>query len=293
MSVSMRVLAVSGSPDLARALAGAARARGHTVVAVLTTPGTRTRRGTGYRAVVEAFGEETDVIVSSKPSHWARAFAPYDLDVMMCCGFPWRLPTDFLAIPRHGAINMHPSLLPKYRGAGPNVFGWMLRNDEREAGITVHRMSPEFDTGPILAQLRTPIDVNDDARALIQRLGPLVPPALDRALAAVEAGEPGEPQSGDGFYCERFDESWREVDWSQPARSVHLQIRSWTGLEDHGHAHARIEGVPMVIKRSRLVDGDGRTAPGAVLARDEGGLLVQCGDCPIRIIDWEARQEVE
>jgi methionyl-tRNA formyltransferase len=285
----LRVLVISFSRQLATALASAARARGHQVVAVLTSPGPPRRRGRGYREVVEEFGEDTDVLVSRRPSLWAGIFAPYDLDLIMCCGFPWKLPAELLELPRLGAINMHPSLLPKYRGAGPNVFGWLLRNDERETGMTVHRMAPEFDTGPILAQERVPIEENDTVLDVVRRLGPLIPEVLDRALAAAEAGDPGTPQEGEGFYCEPFDESWRRVDWTQPAKQVHLQVRGWTGMEDHGHATAELDGAEAIIRRTRLVaatpESDG-AAPGTILRRDDEGLLVQCGDGPLLVVDW-------
>jgi methionyl-tRNA formyltransferase len=284
----MRTLVVSGNPFLAGAWTGALAERGHEVVAYLTTAGPPRRRGSGYQQVVEQFGGAQDVIVSGHPKLWARLFEPYDLDLIACCGFPWRLPADFLALPRQGAVNMHPSLLPKYRGAGPNVFGWMFRNDEKETGITVHRMSPDFDTGPILAQHRIPIEDDDDAGAVTGRLGTVVGPALAEALAKVEAGDPGRPQEGDGFYCEAFEEEWRQVDWARPARAVHNQVRSWTGMETQGHARARLGGVDALVKRTRLLPADGSGAePGAVLRRDGEGLVVQCGDGPLLVVDWE------
>jgi methionyl-tRNA formyltransferase len=126
-------------------------------------------------------------------------FEPYDLDLIACCGFPYRLPQELLDLPRHGAINMHPSLLPKYRGAGPNVFGWMFRNDERQGGITIHRMAAEFDTGAILSQHPVPIEDDDTAQTLGARLGSVVMQALDEAIAKAETGDPGIPQGDGGF----------------------------------------------------------------------------------------------
>lgn len=201
MVARVRALVVSATPFLAAAWTNALEARGHQAVAYLTSPGPPRRRLSGYLQIVEQFGAAADVIVSSRPSLWHRMFEPYDLDLIACCGFPWRLPADFLELPRLGAINSHPSLLPMYRGAGPNVFGWMFRNDERETGITVHRMSAEFDTGPILAQERIPIEDDDDFSTLVRRLAQPMQRGLDRGLAAVEAGEPGRPQEGEGFYA--------------------------------------------------------------------------------------------
>lgn len=284
----LRVLVVSASPFLAGAWTGVLEARGHQAVAYLTTPGPPRRRLEGYVRIVEQFGAAADVVVSSRPSLWRRQFEPYEPDLIACCGFPWRLPPDFLELPRLGAINSHPSLLPMYRGAGPNVFGWMFRNDERETGATVHRMSAEFDTGPILAQVRIPIEDDDTVQDVIRRLGEPMLRVLDEGLAAVEAGEPGRPQDGPGFYAVPFDEEWRRVDWSRPARQVHNQVRSWTGMESQGHAVAVLDGGEVTVRRTRLLPEAGVTAaPGTVLRREPEGLVVQCGDGPLLVVDYE------
>jgi methionyl-tRNA formyltransferase len=288
LTAGLRTLVVSSSAFLAAAWTNALTNRGHQPVAYLTSPGPARRRLDGYLKVVEQFGAAADVVVSSHPSLWRRQFEPYDLDLIACCGFPWRLPADLLELPRLGAINSHPSLLPKYRGAGPNVFGWMFRNDEYETGATVHRMSAEFDTGPILAQARIPIEDDDNVQDVIRRLGEPMLRVLDEGLAAVEAGEPGRPQEGEGFYCPPFEEEWRRVDWSRPAREVHNQVRSWTGMESQGHATALIDGQEVTVMRTRLLPaevGDG-AAPGAVIERREEGLVVQCGDGPILVVDF-------
>ena len=286
----LRALVITASPFLAAAWTGALTSRGHTPVAYLTSPGPPRRRLEGYAEVAQNFGATSDVIISSRPSKWAQVFAPYDLDLIVCCGFPWRLPPALLGLPRLGAINAHPSLLPKYRGAGPNVFGWMFRNDERETGVTVHRMAAEFDTGAILAQERIPIEDDDNVAALTARLGEPFMRALDQGIAKAEAGEPGVPQEGDGFYCNAFEEEWRRVDWSRPARAVHNQVRSWTGMETQGHAIAGLGDDEVTVRRTRLVttsspDSNG-APPGTVLRRDTDGILVQCGDGPLLVVDW-------
>jgi methionyl-tRNA formyltransferase len=285
----LRVLVVSASPFLAGAWTTADEARGHQPVAYLTTPGPPRRRLEGYEQIAEQFGAKADVVVSSKPSLWRRMFEAYDLDLITCCGFPWRLPADLLELPRLGAINAHPSLLPMYRGAGPNVFGWMFRNDEHEGGATVHRMSAEFDTGAILAQARIPIEDDDDAGAVTRRLGEVFMQVLDAGLAAAEAGEPGREQEGEGFYAVPFEEEWRHVDWARPAREVHNQVRSWTGMESQGHAVAVIAGQDVIVRRTRLPQEaatNGAAAPGTVLSRDGDELVIQCGDGPLLVVDW-------
>jgi methionyl-tRNA formyltransferase len=85
-----------------------------------------------------------------------------------------------------------------------------------------------------------------------------------------------------------FEDEWRTVDWSRPARQVHSQVRSWTGMESHGHARGELRGEVVTIKRTRLVPAGAPTAasPGTVLEERSDGLLVQCGDGPLLVVDW-------
>src|ERR687896_463080 len=136
------------------------RPLGHRVVGVVTSPGPKRRRSAAYLEVVAAVSPGIDAIVSNHPERWAAMLAPLHPDLIVSGGFPWRIPADVLALPRLGAINLHPALLPRYRG--PAAVEWALRNGDAEMGFTVHRLSPDFDTGPILAQARIPIADEDD-----------------------------------------------------------------------------------------------------------------------------------
>ena len=113
-----------------------------------------------YLEVVAAVPPGVDVIVSNHPERWAAMLGPLQPDLIISGGFPWRIPADVLARPRLGAINFHDALLPRHRG--PNATGWAFRADDAETGLTVHRMTPEFDASPILAQARVPITDDDD-----------------------------------------------------------------------------------------------------------------------------------
>jgi methionyl-tRNA formyltransferase len=270
------------------ALASVIEQTGHRIVGVVTTAGTRRRPGLGYLGIVEHFASRADVVVSSHPARWASMVAALKPDLIVCGAFPWRIPSEVLALPRLGAINVHPSLLPMYRGPGGLAFGWMFRNDEREAGVTAHRMDADFDTGPILVQERYPITDDDDLDSVIPRMFQLAGPVLGRALAAVVAGEPGTPQlPGEGFYATWFEPEWRIIDWSRPARQVHNQVRSWVGFDMPRGAIGDIDGVPTNVVKTRLVDvPDTGAVPGSVLRRDANSLVVQCGDGPLEIVRW-------
>ncbi|MCD6058410.1 MAG: methionyl-tRNA formyltransferase, partial [Thermomicrobiales bacterium] len=106
------------------------RPLGHRVVGVVTSPGPKRRRSPAYLEVVAAVPPGIDVIVSNHPERWAAMLAPLRPDLIVSGGFPWRIPSEVLALPRLGAINMHPALLPRYRG--PAAIEWALRNGDAE-----------------------------------------------------------------------------------------------------------------------------------------------------------------
>jgi methionyl-tRNA formyltransferase len=269
---------------------GVVRRLGHRVVGVVTSPGPKRRRSSTYLEVVAAVPPGIDVIVSNHPERWAEMLAPLRPDLIVSGGFPWRIPSEVIALPRLGAINMHPALLPRYRG--PAAIEWALRNGDAETGFTIHRLSPDFDTGPILAQARIPIDDDDDIDSLMAKFGPVLPELLGQALERVARGDPGEVQDeAEATYAGLFGEEWRTIDWNQPARTVHNQVRSWIGLRDIPlGALGEIDGETLQITKTRLPLDEPRTQeplpPGTVVRRDGERLVVQCGDGPIEILSW-------
>lgn len=273
-------------------LAGAvARSLGHRVVGVVTTPGPKRRRSPTYLEVVAAVPPGVDVIVSNHPERWAAMLAPLRPDLIVSGGFPWRIPADVLALPRLGAINFHDALLPRHRG--PNATGWAFRLGDRETGVTIHRTTSEFDAGTILAQARVPITDDDTVDTLFAQFVEQMPDLLRYALERVARGEPGEPQDeSQATEAGLFEEAWRTIDWSQPARAVHNQVRSWVGLRDiPPGALGEIEGKLLQVTRTRLIPaGPGEwepASPGTLLHRDGERLVVQCGDGPLEILAWQ------
>jgi len=268
------------------------RPLGHRVVGVVTTPGPKRRRSPAYLEVVAAVSPGVDVIVSNHPERWAAMLAPLEPDLLVSAGFPWRIPADVLALPRLGAINMHPALLPRYRG--PAAIEWAFRNGDAEVGFTVHRLAPDFDTGPILAQARFPITDDDDIDSLVAKFGPVLPGLLGQALERVARGDPGEPQDeAEATYAGLFEDAWRIIDWSQPARTIHNQVRSWIGLRDiPAGALGEIDGKTWQITKTRLLPVDTElrevARPGTVVHRNGERVVVQCGDGPIEILSWSA-----
>src|SRR4051812_15941473 len=153
----LRIVYFSSRPsDLTNSVAGSLQEAGAEVLLVVTTPGPSARRTDAYKDVVNNKLPGIDILVTSHMDRLVPMLRELELDLIFVTGFPWRLPTELLALPRLGAINTHPTVLPRYRG--PNPLFWMMMNGETEAGMTIHRMDGDFDTGPILAQATMPID---------------------------------------------------------------------------------------------------------------------------------------
>ncbi|HYI25504.1 MAG TPA: formyltransferase family protein, partial [Thermomicrobiales bacterium] len=262
------------------------RPLGHRIVGVVTSPGPRNRRTTDYVDVVSSVPPGIDTIVTSHPKRIAAMIAPLQPDLIISAGFRWMLPEDAIALPRIGAINLHPSLLPRHRG--PHPLEWTFRSGDTEAGFTVHKLAAGFDTGPVLSQARVPVDDDDDVEALVERMFPIVPSLIVEALQGLAHGESGIAQvQDDATHAGPFEDEWRTIDWSRSAREIHNQIRSWSGNRGiEAGAFADIDGSRYTIHRTRLIAGrDHDVMPvGARLNLGVEGVFVQCGDGPIEII---------
>jgi len=285
-----RIVLLTVAPAVAHGFTHYLRARGHDVVALVAPAGVHGRRPqdeAGWNALtrlLEAAPPSLDVVLASERSHLTPLISALKPDFLLSFFFPWRIPGEALAVAPLGAVNGHPSLLPRYRG--PNPLGWTLRNDDPELGMSFHRMDAEFDTGPLLAQGRIPIEDADTEERLFEKLMERCAALLPEVLERVAWGDVGEHQpSTGGSQAPFFEQSYRELDWNQPARAVHVQARacamgSWGGKE--GDALALVYGKRLKVRRTRLAaPGDVRAEPGTVLAREGDELLIQCADAPL------------
>lgn len=232
------------------------------------------------------WGEVTDraapdgvsLIFARDKSAVAPLFRGLEPDVVLCWGFSWKLPQEALDVPRLGSVNQHPALLPRHRG--PIPLAWALREGDREFGLTWHRMDAELDTGPILAQTTVPIE---DDETTIEQVGPKMLQAafslLPRVFERLEACDPGDPQPAEGVsWAGFFGEDYATVDWSQPARKIHDQVRAWHfsfGQSPVVGPIAELDGEQVKLLRTSLTD------PG------DGSRPVECGDGTIWIVESE------
>lgn len=221
--------------------------------------------------IVEVLPAGMDLLLPGTADGLVDMLAGYRLDLLVVYGFNWKLPAAVLRTPRSGVINIHSSLLPRYRGPAPVL--WAIRNGDAEIGLTVHRMDEQFDTGPILAQ-RGGIPLEEDVTP--QRLWPVIRPVLGDVLAValhrVANGVPGVPQDDTGAsYAGFMEPEFSVVDWSRTATQVHNQVRMF-GFMGPGHAPlAKVGDRWLKLLRTRLTPAD--------------GIRVECADGPIWIVE--------
>lgn len=293
MTESLRVVLITDADEqIPPAFDQLMRAHGHRLVGVVTGPGSKSRPLTTYVDIVRNTPPGIDIIVTSHPKRLARMLEPLKPDLIWVLGFLQILPQDLLDLPRLGTINTHGGILPKYRG--PNPPGWVFRNDEGEIGWTVHRMTAGIDEGPILATATLPYGDDDDFDSLMPQWIGLLPGVIGKALPRIIAGDPGDPQDKRLVgYAPLFDESWREIDWAQPARSIHNKVRSLMSARgEEGGAFGEIAGKRYLIFKTHLVEGitGEDVQPGTLIDRRTDRLTIQCGDGPLEILKWESAE---
>lgn len=271
-----------GTPDFAVPALDAVAAA-HEVVAVYTQPPRRAGRGkrprpTAVQARAEALGLPVHHPDSLRDSAAQADFAAHDADVAVVAAYGLILPRPILEAPRHGCINIHASLLPRWRGAAP-IHRAVMAGDH-ETGVCIMQMAPGLDTGPVLLRDATPIGPTDTTGDLHDRLAAMGARLIARTLGNLGAMT-SQPQPEDGVtYAAKIDKAETVIDWTRPAVELDRHIR---GLSPHPGAWCRAGDVRLKLLRCRPVAGSG--APGEVL----DGLTVACGAGALQIT--EAQRE--
>ena len=213
-----------------------------------------------------------------------QAIGNWKPDLIAVAAYGQILPQALLDMPRLGCLNVHASLLPKYRGAAP--IQWAILNDEVETGVTIMKLNAGLDTGEILAHQRTPIATDDNAQTLHDRLAILGAQLLVETIPAyVDGTLQPRPQPGEGAtYASKITKQMGCLDWSKPARALWNCVRAftpWPGAYTLQPAHP----APHILKiwEAEVIDRSGGQ-PGEVLQADAGGLAVACGQQALRIV---------
>ncbi|MGB8621988.1 MAG: methionyl-tRNA formyltransferase [Paracoccaceae bacterium] len=273
----MRVIFM-GTPDFSVPALEALAAAGHDVACVYCQPPRPAGRGKKDRpAPVQKRAEELGLPVrhpTTLRDPQAQAdFAALDADVSVVAAYGLILPQAVLDAPRQGCLNIHASLLPRWRGAAPIQRAVMA--GDAETGICIMRMEAGLDTGPVLLREATPIGPEDTAGDLHDRLSAMGARLIAEALGRLDDLTPRpQPESG-VTYAAKIDKAETRVDWTRNAEEVDRHIR---GLSPFPGAWCEIGGERVKLLRCRL--SEGRGAPGEVL----GGLTISCGAGAVELL---------
>ena len=276
-------LIFAGTPEFALGALSALLASRHALALVLTQPDRPSGRGlkphpSPVKRLAVDHGIPITQPASLKEAHAQDALRAVGADLMVAVAYGLILPPSVLAIPRLGAINIHASLLPRWRGAAP-IQRALLAGD-RETGVCIMQMETELDTGPVLLSESIPIRDEDNAGTLHDRLADLGARLVLRALDDLERGAavPRQQPAEGVTYAAKIERAEARIDWTRPALEIWRKVRAFN---PHPGAVSRLGDGELKIWQGVPVPHSG--VPGTVLEAQSRGIVVACGEGSLRI----------
>ena len=279
-----------GTPDFAAVTLEALIAAGHEICGVLTQPDKpRNRNKVTYSPVKEcalAHGIPVYQPLTAKDAETQALVESLHPELTVVVAYGQILPQKLLDVPKFGSVNVHASLLPKYRGAAP--IQWAVLDGEAETGVSLMYMTRRLDAGDVIATARTAIGAEETAPELWDRLAKLGGELLVATIPHLQDGTASRtPQDESVFtYAPMLTKAMSPVDWNRSAAAIHNQIR---GLQPWPCAVAEIDGRLCKLFRAKI-GGETKAVPGTILRADKQGIEVACGDGRVlRILELQAQ----
>ncbi len=287
MTATAPRLIFAGTPDFAVPALQALLDVGHAPAAVYTQPDRPAGRGRRLRASpVKICAQSAGIPVHQPaslrdPAVWAE-LASAAPDLLVVAAYGLILPPAVLAIPRRGCVNIHASLLPRWRGAAPIQRALLVGDDE--TGICLMRMEAGLDTGPVLARAACPIPRGTTGGELHDRLAALGAETLRAALADLLAGRlVAKPQDdARATHAPKLDKTETELDWSRPALELERRVLAFN---PHPVARTELAGQTLRVWRARAEQESSAAPPGTVLREDPAGIAVATGSGVLRLTE--------
>lgn len=275
----MKVLFM-GTPDFAVPSLRSLLEDGHELVGVFTQPDKPKNRGMKLQAPpVKELALEVGIPVfqpeKMKDGTALSIIQELEPELIVVAAYGRILPRDMLDYPKFGCINVHSSLLPKYRGAAP--IHWAVLNGDQESGVTIMHMAEALDAGDIISQAQTPIDPDETVGELHDRLAMMGAELLVKTVREIVSGTAKRtPQNeAEVTLAPMLSRALSSMNWERTARELHNQVR---GLTPWPSASATLSGKPYKIWKTSVLDRKTDATPGTILEAGNAGILMACGD---------------
>ena len=251
-------LGVAATPEVALPTLNWLQTSAHTLVRVISQPDKPSGRGQEMHSSPVSQWAKANSIELINPATVAEIDkALSDLDLLITIGYGRILPAQTLSIPKHRCINLHFSLLPKFRGAAPVQRA--IEAGERESGVTVFALDPGMDTGPIYKSITVPIEPTMRSYELLEKLSVIGVTALENALIAIESGVAPVPQTGQASVAAKITREEAALDWNSSSRALHNKIRAFY---PQPQAWTNFRGQPLKISSAKIAVTDIKLEPG-------------------------------
>ena len=279
-----------GTPDFAKSSLESIVTAGHNVITVMAQPDKPKGRGMKLVAPpVKEYAVQLGIPIlqpsSIKTEEFIDKIKGLNPDVIVVVAYGKILPKAILDIPKYGCINVHASLLPKYRGAAP--IQWAIVKGEKVTGITTMYMDTGLDTGDMILKKEILIDEEDTAQSLYDKLAVEGGKALIQTLDLIESGlEKREQQNGESCYAPILKKEDGAVKWEKPANEIKNLVR---GLNPWPGAHTYLKnGCILKLWKVEIIENESRVEPGIIISADQkGGVIVSTGTNDIKILELQ------
>ena len=284
MKKKLRII-YAGTPDFSVPALQALIDSEHEVVAVYTQPDRPSGRGRKIRlGPVKQLAVDNNIPVeqplSLKPDDDQQTLRDYQPDLLVVAAYSLILPQAVLDIPSYGCLNIHASLLPRWRGAAP--LQRAIQAGDAETGVTIMQMAAGLDTGDMLHKIIIPITASDGGESIHDSLSIKGATGLMTVIEQVVNGELQPEVQDDSLstYASKLNKAEGEIDWTKPAKEIDCLIRAFDAWPT---AYTQYRGKPLKLLASRLIDSKSQVEAGTVISESKEGIDIATGDGVVRI----------